>query len=169
MLNLTSGNTGAVEPKGKEAAPLKFMKSSDPMRANARAEINIYDTLDAVEHFAANYPAERIDLRDANRLLRAAALIIRRAAHAQLQAILPRGSTVSMPETAPVLHNRLGRIPPTDPELQKLLDRIKIRAPWIPLHKPVGGCLSVSDPTGFVEDSETENHTIGWAERNADL
>jgi hypothetical protein len=92
------------------------MKSSEPFRARAHAEINIYDTLDAVEHFAAHYPAERLDIRDANRLLRAAALWIRRAAAAKFSKI---------DQAAPVVHGRLGPVPPVDPELARLLGTLK--------------------------------------------
>ena len=137
------------------------MKSSDPMRASARAEINIYDTLDAVEHFAANYPAERIDIRDANRLLRAAALMIRRAAHARIQAVLPPGSKLSMPVAdahfGTITNKHFGRIPPVDPALQTLLDNLKnntapTRYSW------------KTDATAFCDEPETpetSNRTIG--------
>jgi hypothetical protein len=48
------------------------MKSSDPNRAHVRAEISIHDALAAIEHFAANYPVERLSAQDAMRLRRAA-------------------------------------------------------------------------------------------------
>jgi hypothetical protein len=137
--------------------------SSNPYRAEARAEINIYDTLDAVEHFAANYPAERIDIRDANRLLRAAALMIQRASHAKLQQIMPPGTKVSMPVEASFgthwkTDKHLGPIPPVDPALQRLLDVVD--RIYRPVRHVAGGCVSVPVET---------NHTIGWSERNADL
>lgn len=56
------------------------MASTHPQRAYVRAEIDIHSAVDAIEHFAANYPEERLDTHTAGRLIRAARLIIQRAA-----------------------------------------------------------------------------------------
>lgn len=55
-------------------------RSSDPYRARVHAEISIHDAIAAVEHFAASYPAERLDDFTANRLEKAARLIRQRVA-----------------------------------------------------------------------------------------
>lgn len=55
-------------------------KSSNPYRASVQAEISIHAALDAVEHFAAHYPAERLDDLTAARLARAATVIRQRVA-----------------------------------------------------------------------------------------
>jgi cation transport regulator ChaC len=136
------------------------MKSSEPFRARATAEINIYDTLDAVEHFAAHYPAERLDIRDANRLLRAAALWIKRAAAAKFSKI---------DQAAPVIHGRLGPVPPVDPDLQRLLDNLKnnttpARWRWTDSEDSTG-----EGPPPGNASLPCAGATIGRSERNADL
>lgn len=82
------------------------MKSTQPQRAYVRAEISIHSAVDAVEHFAANYPEERLDTFTAGRLIRAARLIIARAAAYQLRQILPAGSKLKVSDFAYVPGNK---------------------------------------------------------------
>ena len=129
----------------------------NPYRKQVRADIDIYAALEAIEYFAANYPAERLDLHDAGRLLRASRLITQRATVYRLNIILPPGSTVAQPE---MIKAPLPAGVPDTPNVRECLETLV--ADGIPLSiKYTAEVHTVSDATGCSEIDASSQELFG--------